>query len=49
MSELLDNWLSNNEKETKLAFIEKEILLEKLETVCESRGHGNGGIRGLEA
>ena len=30
MSELLDNWLSDNEKETKLAFIEKEILLEKL-------------------
>ena len=30
MSDLLDNWLSDNEKEIKLAFIEKEILLEKL-------------------
>jgi len=30
MSELLDNWLSNSEKEIKLAFIEKEILLEKV-------------------
>jgi hypothetical protein len=30
MSELLDNWLSDSEKETKMAFIEKEILLEKL-------------------
>ena len=30
MSELLDNWLSDNEKGIKLAFIEKEILLEKL-------------------
>ena len=30
MSELLDNWLSDNEKEIKLAFIEKEILLEKV-------------------
>ena len=30
MSELLDNWLSDNEKGIKLAFIEKEILLEKV-------------------
>jgi len=30
MSELLDNWLSDNKKGIKLAFIEKEILLEKL-------------------
>ena len=30
MSELLDKWLSDSEKEIKLAFIEKEILLEKL-------------------
>ena len=30
MSELMDNWLSDSSKETKLALIEKEILLEKL-------------------
>ena len=30
MSELIDNWLSDSSKETKLALIEKEILLEKL-------------------
>ena len=30
MSETLDNWLSDNEKETKIALIEKEILLEKI-------------------
>ena len=30
MSELLDKWLSDNEKGIKLAFIEKEILLEKV-------------------
>ena len=30
LSELLDNWLSDNEKEIKLALIEKEILLEKV-------------------
>ena len=30
MSELLDNWLSYSEKEMKMAFIEKEILLEKM-------------------
>lgn len=30
MSELIDNWLSNSSKESKLALIEKEILLEKL-------------------
>lgn len=30
MSETLDNWLSDNEKEIKIALIEKEILLEKI-------------------
>ena len=30
MSEMLDNWLSDNEKEIKIALIEKEILLEKI-------------------
>lgn len=30
MSELLDKWLSDSEKGIKLAFIEKEILLEKV-------------------
>jgi len=30
MSEMLDNWLSDNPKETKMALIEKEILLEKV-------------------
>ena len=30
MSELIDNWLSDSSKESKLALIEKEILLEKL-------------------
>ena len=30
MSEMLDNWLSDNEKEIKIALIEKEILLEKV-------------------
>ena len=30
MSEMLDNLLSDNEKEIKIALIEKEILLEKI-------------------
>lgn len=30
MSEMLDNWLSDNTQEMKMAFIEKDILLEKL-------------------
>ena len=30
MSEMLDKWLSDNEKEIKIALIEKEILLEKI-------------------
>lgn len=30
MSELIDNWLTDSSKETKMALIEKEILLEKL-------------------
>lgn len=30
MSEMLDNWLSDNGKEIKIALIEKEILLEKI-------------------
>ena len=30
MSEMLDNWLSDNAKEIKIALIEKEILLEKI-------------------
>ena len=30
MSEMLDKWLSDNEKEIKIALVEKEILLEKI-------------------
>ena len=38
MSEMLDKWLSDNEKEIKIALIEKEILLEKIRNlyVCVS-------------
>ena len=40
MSELLDNWLSDNEKNARFALIEKEILLEKEIDILVGLGGG---------